>query len=674
MSMLNQTIYYADKLSIALLGLFLKSVYNERENRVIFLSGSRNILLLYKLLKRSGILKVHFEKSRHMLCDMHSSSRSAPMRWEVEHLSSQFAVDIAKMLKTSALYKEAIGCLPQNGIDLYLEKMVRHEIYPVVRLLCIAKWNLDQAVDKANRIVLYPNSYLLSELHFVNSYENILFLSYRVLSGIRSAKTLVKNIVNGIRGYASNNKIFKNTSPDKSCNIAVHYAEGIDLQKRSDIFWYPDSKIEAKRVLIYIDTKTAFHKPVTDITLDRITSQGMEYICIDERAVQSKNKHFWKPERSGRFDLQQKSFEGKIRSFSSKLSSEYWLCSAIKCFFSEVDYWISFFKEFNVKIHIDIEEGGYRNIAQNVALQLTGGITVRKQRSYFFEPFGTLLGHYPSNVFFAWNDETPKYLHNYRNRIDHCLISGFPNDRAFKKNALKSLLLKEELSKKGANFTVALFDNVFNENIHFSKKMIESLYKYFLKWVLEDKEVAVIMKPKKPQYLKQLESIGDLFARAKATGRCVILNGAPCRLPSDASHAANIAVGAGISSAVMEAVIAGSRGVHCDLPKHHFHDFYKWGAEKIIFDDIDKLMKALKRFKENPINEPKLGEWASHINKLDPFRDGRSGERVGVYMRWLLESFDKGELRDEAMQYANRNYKKRWGENTVIAGPLEVRL
>jgi hypothetical protein len=86
----------------------------------------------------------------------------------------------------------------------------------------------------------------------------------------------------------------------------------------------------------------------------------------------------------------------------------------------------------------------------------------------------------------------------------------------------------------------------------------------------------------------------------------------------------------------------------------------------VIFDDIDRLIIALKRYKENPEIKSKLGDWSSYIDKLDPFRDGRGGERIGAYMQWLLESFDKGKSRDDAIQYANKLYAEQWGEDKVI--------
>jgi len=127
-----------------------------------------------------------------------------------------------------------------------------------------------------------------------------------------------------------------------------------------------------------------------------------------------------------------------------------------------------------------------------------------------------------------------------------------------------------------------------------------------------------------------------------------------------------MAIGCGISSALIEAVIGGCKGIHYDMTHLKTHEFYKWGYEKIIFDDIDRMVSALKRYKKNPDDEPELGVWSPYIYKLDPFKDGKGGERMGSYMRWLLESLDEGKSRNEAIQYANKLYSEQWGSDKVI--------
>ena len=66
--------------------------------------------------------------------------------------------------------------------------------------------------------------------------------------------------------------------PNKKSAIAIHYAEGIDLKRRSDLFWYPDSKIEADSVLIYFDR--SYNHLITKEHVNQIEAMGMRWISL----------------------------------------------------------------------------------------------------------------------------------------------------------------------------------------------------------------------------------------------------------------------------------------------------------------------------------------------------------------------------------------------------------
>jgi hypothetical protein len=93
---------------------------------------------------------------------------------------------------------------------------------------------------------------------------------------------------------------------------------------------------------------------------------------------------------------------------------------------------------------------------------------------------------------------------------------------------------------------------------------------------------------------------------------------------------------------------------------------YEWGYEKVIFDDIGRMVSACKRYKEDPALEPSLGDFSEHVSELDPFRDGRASERAGNYIRWLLESFDNGTDGQSSVKYANQVYIEEWGVDKVV--------
>ena len=61
-----------------------------------------------------------------------------------------------------------------------------------------------------------------------------------------------------------------------------------------------------------------------------------------------------------------------------------------------------------------------------------------------------------------------------------------------------------------------------------------------------------------------------------------------------------------------------------------------------------------------------LGDWSIIINDLDPFRDRRASHRIGTYLQWLIEGFNKGLNREKIMDDAANYYVDKWGIDKVV--------
>jgi len=657
--------FWVDHLSLSSLWRILRERIHQQSVYIRFLQKSKCGWLGFRLLDRLHILRFPAQKIQYSMGDMRSVSGESLM-WEVERLSAETAIKIAERFKHTVVYHQLTRFLPQDKIALYLEKKIKDEIYPIIRLLCIVRWYARHEAKNSHSIILWPKGRLLSELQAVWPDEEIPLIGYRDPFNRFHFRSIIKSLLKQIRSFIDRFlPAVTETASNSPPTIAVHYAEGIDLRRRSELFWYPDSHIDSSRVLIYIDSNKASPLPVTEKILIQIEARGMRWVCLDKRAVNRENVPLWRPPVN-KHRLVSGFMTKQTRLRIKRSPTERWIFDSAITLLSQVEYWLAFYKAFNIKVHLEVEEAGYRNVAQNIALDLVGGIHVGKQRSEFFWSHAASLGYHPDHVFFAWSKRTSRYLHIDRNRIDWCVVSGFPNDAAFVYNRKQSHSLRKRLGDRGARFLVAFYDNMFNDNIQYSRTMMKMFYSQFLQWVLEDSEVGLIIKSKKPIVLEGLPEIHDLLAQAEGTGRYVQLENPLGRLPSDASHAADMAVGIGISSAVTEAVIAGCKGIHCDLTHLHSHPFYQWGYEKIIFDDLERMMSALRRYKDDPSSEPELGDWSAFIDQLDPFRDGRAGERVGTYLRWFLEGLDAGYDRDTALRYANKKYGEMWGFDKVV--------
>lgn len=602
----------------------------------------------------------------YSLGDMRSKEGSS-LYWEMDQLATEVSLRIAGQITSTQPYKILTTLLPPEKVALYYEKQIKEAIYVPIRDLCVIQWHIrNHQPLKRSEVYWSDHRWFGAALQkFWPSKEIPLKIGSPMMAStatrlyLRYLLRVVRRVTGRLKRVSAGSQL-----PLRPI-IAVHYREGVDLSRRSDLYWYPESGVDPKRVLIVFDGHYPNGKlPVAESVLRQIEEFGMRWLCMETGRVEKNNSSVWQP--GSEYPL----IRREIKKLGEKLMTSYcpdrWVTETAKSLLQEIDYWGSFYQHFNVKIHFEMEEGYTRNIAQNITLDLLNGIHVGKQRSQIscqeFAPYG----FYPRHVFFSWNKQVSSNLKDSRSRIEYVVVSGFPNDSLFRRHAKLNDKTREEFSGRGARFIVALFDNGYGPDAYLSKRMMESFYIYFLKWVLEDREVGLLIKSKKPGVIKDLEGMHEMLAKAEKTGRCVTIPDIMGRLPSDTSQAADMSVGIGISSAVMEAAIAGGKGIQWDPSGVRPHLFHSWGYGKVIFEDLDKLMTALRRYKADPLSEPGLGDFSPILGRLDPFRDGGAGERVGTYICWLLEAFDAGCDRDGAIQQANRKYAELWGADKII--------
>ncbi|MFZ3122418.1 MAG: hypothetical protein WA104_03510 [Thermodesulfovibrionales bacterium] len=663
MSEIKRDVFWIDKLSFRTLSVVLRRK-GARKIDIRFIRRDRSGLFFFLLLRFFGIINGSAAKIKYSMGDMRSPNGEA-LYYDCYRIASETSISAVKELSALPVYRLLSSMFPEDKVSLYFEKMVHGNIFPLIRMFCVARWHITNDNDGYFRhYIVWPSNGFFEELRHNWPGEEVSLEGYGSLSvfaGIRSLMKVVYNYGQDIFA-AVRPKGLRPGSSQKPC-IAVHYAEGIDLKCRSDLFWQPDSNIAPERILIYFDR--SYNHAITKELARQIESNGMQWLNLCWRMdVPFSIKNVWRaPLRKGYLSNAFKNNAGQTNVISK---TDRWLLKVGTALCKDVEYWRSFYRAFNIKIHIDAVEGGLQNIAQNIALDLAGGIRIGKQRSEWPCLVSDMSGCYPDHVFFSWNSQAPMFLEKNRNSNDYCIVSGFPYDYTFSEHMEKSRYIQKSLHDKGVKFAIALYDNMYGNDFHFSKDMMASFYEKFLKWLIKDREIGLIIKSKKPQILHGMAEINTLLNTAKSTGRCIVMDNVYGRLPSEAAFAADMAVGIGVSSALSEAVIAGRRGVNCDLTKVHSHPYYQWGYNKIIFDDIDKLMDVMRRFKEDPESEQGFGDFSAVIDRLDPFRDGQAGKRVGTYMRWFLEAIDAGNGRETALQLVNERYAAEWGRDKVI--------
>lgn len=607
------------------------------------------------------------------LADMRSANGES-LRWQIESLASQTALEICKDLKTETSMCNLSTFIPDVFVELYFQRRIKQEIYPMIRSMCVIDWYVRNEVPLAGTTVTIHRQHALADLlkkHWPSNdipltIRSNFILNYFSPQPVHSVYNLGRQFAKRIiMAYRTNAQLIK--PPDMPENsVAVHYCEGLEEDSRSDLFWFRQSDIDPQKILVFFDSvnseSAGTGKPIDSDTIEFIERNKLRWVCLEKLRINIKDAPYWST--THRTYALFNAFNKTHNPTKNRLDK--WINNLSRSLLCEVDYWQSFYSSFNIKLHIESEEGFDRGIAQRIAIDNVGGIHIGKQRSENLGWHDSQLGYHPHNVFFLWGNRSIEDLINTRNQISQFIISGYPYDYLFSDTQL-STKWRQNLNNNQAQFCIALFDEVFGNHLQYSKSMLINFYNSFLDMVITNRDIGLIIKSKKPEILKQLPEIQPKLKEALQTKRCLVVDNPQKRLPATASSAADISVGMGISSAITEAAISGARGFHYDSSQMLSHPFYTYGKDQFIFSNLDTLINAINRY-EN-VSEPKsnAGDFSSVLDQLDPFRDGKAYHRIQKYISYLLESFDQGLQQQEAIDSANSRYASLWGQDKIIS-------
>lgn len=627
----------------------MRSALREKEITVRYLRSCRSTESFLRFLSRISGKDIVFSEADEYLGDLRDGDWTAGMKFQFD--LPDMSRTIAANLKRGRAHERLLGVLPAENLDLFVEMKVSEEIfYPLKLILAMERQRPPEG--GAADVLILRTSAINRELSSICMKRGAKARLYGSLSDLRFAfiavmKCKAKEFI-FFKDLAANPGFIDSKSPV----IAVHHAEGINTKMRSDIFWMKDGGIDPAKVLVYIDTSKSSSLPVSEEVCKSIRDAGASWISMNDAAVS---------EKAARTRIKGvRSSAGILGLLFLGRGAGLWYLATALSLYVESASWEAFYRRFNIKAVIDIGAQTSSGLAQNAALKRIGGLKFGVQRSSLtFDSNLPFLVYNGNDVFFVWGELTS--LHSGTSDIiREFVISGYPFDNAFRHTAGAK-------AGPGKNkFVIALFDNVYSRELHYSKKMIEEFYLRFMKLLLEDESVTVIAKEKKAGYLDKIDGLKGIMEKAYATGRFIRFDNPLGILPVNASAGADMAIGVGISSAVIEAVIAGGKGIHCDTAGHSFHPYYAWGRDRLVFDDIEKLIDTLKRYKADPSAARGLGDWSEYLDKIEPYRDGRAGERIGNYMGWALQAMEREESRERAITYANEMYTARWGQGRII--------
>jgi len=653
-------VYYFEKISIInfIIGAYKSNIFKHLlQNRIIkiyYIDSSRSskkILIPVLNLLIKNVEQLNFK----MIDIMGEHGELVETR-----IGRSDMFDFQKEIINSAAYKNLRNLSwEQYGILDYINKALidgyTFEDSPRKKIFTINVINWHMKKIKARESIAFISLHPWFELYIkysnkygiklINVPSNIFSINFRmILRGFPKLYQSLKNI--------KTEKVKKENFNDKSKVFIDGRGdfEVINNGMHSDFFWILNSEFSLQNVII-----------------DCISRKEKKY--FDEHRIYSIDSNYVFHKKN------QHNYKVPFVNYSSKYKDEYKEIKSILISYNLYrQNWSSKFKQNNIKVFFTWYKYSSKHIALADAISDNNGISVVWQIG--FDGFENAQMMIKSDIAFCFSGFSSSIDKKVNSKIKYNIIVGYVKDYAAPLVIKKANELRNQLMSNGAKKIIFAIDENSNsdDRWHTGNVLQRENYSFILKKVIEVTWLGVIFKPKNIKTL--IERLGPeiekLLYQAEATGRCYIYRelgrhttSAP---PVLAALSADVCIHGHLNAgtAALECALAGVPTLLIDREGAPYSKLYDLPKGKVVFQDWPSAIDALMQHFNSSNGVPGFGDWASIIDELDPFRDGLAAYRMGTYIKWLTDGYDKGLEKDEVMSNAARMYAEKWGSDKVI--------
>ena len=596
------------------------------------------------------------------------------LRFEASNKTQEATEKCLDLISDSNLYKLLCANFPEKYIESYFKKMFYLELSPIVNQIQIYKWETEN--NKKNIFgAIQTKTFSLPKL-LPNIFHDISGIKFKHgFDFVKLKKNIIRLLVLFRDKYLNLKNLITNNSTsffeeDKNY-VAINYREGISEDKRSDLFWLYNSGINIPNIILYVETFSFFKRYKEEKIIENLNiTKKINVIKMWELGNFKKKSYYKKIKK----DLIATSRNNYLDKVLLKKSID---------LLEKIEFWHSFFEKFKIKIHFDHNETDVDLTIKQIALHLTGSCSIGKARSYYCNSRGLHYYYFPFDIFCIWGKKCIKnlkenVLSKSEANINNVLVTGYPYRYITNKVKSKIQIIQSQLKNKKTRFNILLLDNGAGDNKDYiyqlpPYKLLQKFYKFFFEWVLEDKEVGLIVKPKRFNIFKN-SNVEEIMKKAVDSGRCSVEEESFGSIPWHYSKLANMVVSVStvtLPTAMLECLINNkkTKAIFFDYPnlKNIEPDLYSWGKDKVVFNNMDAMLSSLKNYKINPSSKEDLGSWSEdYINSLDAHMDDKFSYRTCNYVANLLKAFNNGLDKNLAIDIANKNFAEKWGKENIL--------
>jgi len=439
------------------------------------------------------------------------------------------------------------------------------------------------------------------------------------------------------------------TSARTKCYVEAKGVPNLDDNGQfSDFFWQISSTFDRSRI-VYTTQNRA--------DVDRLRRNG----------INSAHSRRHIPKAVGRrVTLRTKLVFKKERVFIKNAMAEYR---------AEFCYWNSLFQDENIKIHLGWYKYNAKHMAIADAIRQAGGIAAAYQ--FGLDGFRNYECKLNTDVVFGYSNFSAEIEKNNGSSISHFVVTGFLRNYNQENLVRRAGEVREKLNEAGAQKIVCVLDenSANDKRWHTGHELQKENYSVMLEEVMRRPWLGVIFKPKVPGTLRsRLGPVNDLLTAAEKTGRCVILEASEVEYASStpvllAGLASDVVVHGHLcaGTAALECMLKGIPTLLIDREGAPMSKLYELPSGKVRFANWAEAVESLMAhfMAKNGISN--FGIWdETFLREMDPFRDDKAAARMGSYLQWLIDGFDRGQDRGEILGEAANRYRESWGEDKVI--------
>ena len=470
-------------------------------------------------------------------------------------------------------------------------------------------------------------------------------------------------------------KVTRRTYDSYGPCISVPYWGNINLDSpelQSELFFFSQSPLRGDDVLMSFNLAI---DPLNEDKLTELNKYQIRTICLNHQSNQATTSPVFNYHSLNNYPTN--------AHVSNKDSSTFPLANSVKAFdysgrelkrFRQMyQYWLQYFRETGARIHVNWYKHDSAHLAISSALRELGGISTIYHRSFDDDDVPKPMLSTATDVVFSFNNNITNEK-KIGSIIPYYVSVGYNGDYRFNLLRKPAKIIRQKLRQNGATRIISYFDENTLDDKRWSVEhhSMRSDYENILKRLFEDSQLGVLIKPKKSSNFRhRLGPVSKMLKDAENSGRCIVFEGGQIHNsypPSIAALASDIAISGHIygGTAAFESALAGVPVIILDREGWPKSRLYGLGVGKVVFRDWESLWNACNDF-FNYKSIPGFGDWSELLPELDPFRDGKAANRMGNYLKWLLDGFKDGLDRDTIMADAAERYCRKWGYDKISA-------